>query len=185
VRVDAVEATPILPGQEAAILGLLLGLGVAFLLERFDRRIREPKDLEAVYGLPLLGVVPKSAALARSGRRKDGSGEVADVLIGAVAMNEAVQAVAMDLPQSEAAGGRTLGVLVAGATLPPNPGEPIETDRRSASAMEVPLSASNGWLGFQWRHVSSSGGQRARLQALSGELRLTRVALALIRSGAR
>jgi uncharacterized protein involved in exopolysaccharide biosynthesis len=31
-----------------AVLGLLLGLGVAFLLERLDRRIREPKDLEAV-----------------------------------------------------------------------------------------------------------------------------------------
>lgn len=29
-----------------AVLGFLLGLGVAFLLERFDRRIREPKDLE-------------------------------------------------------------------------------------------------------------------------------------------
>ncbi len=49
-----------------AVLGLLLGLGVAFLLERFDRRIREPKDLEAIYGLPLLGVVPESTALSRS-----------------------------------------------------------------------------------------------------------------------
>ena len=53
-----------------AVLGLLLGLGVAFLLERFDRRIREPKDLEAIYGLPLLGVVPESTALARSARSK-------------------------------------------------------------------------------------------------------------------
>ena len=42
------------------VLGLLLGLGVAFLLERFDRRIREPKDLEVVYGPPLLGVVPEA-----------------------------------------------------------------------------------------------------------------------------
>jgi capsular exopolysaccharide synthesis family protein len=65
---------------------------------------------------------------------------LADVLIGAVATNEAVQAVALDLPQPEAVGGRTLDVLVAGATLPPNPGELIETDRRSASAMEVLLS---------------------------------------------
>ncbi len=53
-----------------AVLGLLLGLGVAFLLERLDRRIREPKDLEAIYGLPLLGVVPESAALSRSARSK-------------------------------------------------------------------------------------------------------------------
>jgi capsular exopolysaccharide synthesis family protein len=51
-----------------AVLGLLLGLGIAFLLERLDRRIREPKDLEKVYGLPLLGVVPESSALSRTGR---------------------------------------------------------------------------------------------------------------------
>jgi tyrosine-protein kinase len=51
-----------------AIFGLLLGLGVVFLLERVDQRIREPKDLEDIYGLPLLGVVPESSALARSGR---------------------------------------------------------------------------------------------------------------------
>jgi capsular exopolysaccharide synthesis family protein len=50
-----------------AILGLLLGLGIVFLLERFDRRIREPKDLESIYDLPLLGVVPESSALSRSG----------------------------------------------------------------------------------------------------------------------
>jgi succinoglycan biosynthesis transport protein ExoP len=53
-----------------AVLGLLLGLGIAFLLERFDRRIREPEDLEAIYGLPLLGTVPESKVLARSARRE-------------------------------------------------------------------------------------------------------------------
>jgi capsular exopolysaccharide synthesis family protein len=56
-----------------AVLGLLLGFGIAFLLERVDRRIREPKDLEAIYELPLLGVVPESAALARSPRRGAGA----------------------------------------------------------------------------------------------------------------
>jgi len=50
-----------------AVLGLLLGLIVAFVLERFDRRIRGPEELEAVYRLPMLGVVPTSAAL--SGKR--------------------------------------------------------------------------------------------------------------------
>jgi polysaccharide biosynthesis transport protein len=49
-----------------ALLGLLLGLGLAFLLGRFHRRIREPDELEAIYRLPLLGVVPQSTALARS-----------------------------------------------------------------------------------------------------------------------
>lgn len=47
----------------ACIFGLLLGLVIAFGLERFDRRMREPSDLEAAYGLPLLGVVPESSAL--------------------------------------------------------------------------------------------------------------------------
>lgn len=53
------------------ILGLLVGLGLAFALERLDRdrRIREPKDLEAIYGLPVLGVVPHSPALSRTARR--------------------------------------------------------------------------------------------------------------------
>jgi hypothetical protein len=40
-----------------------------------DRRIREPKDLEAVYGLPLLGVVPESSALSRSAKGKKNAGE--------------------------------------------------------------------------------------------------------------
>jgi capsular exopolysaccharide synthesis family protein len=48
-----------------AILGLLLGVGLAFLFERLDRRIREPRDLERIYGLPLLGVVPESSELSR------------------------------------------------------------------------------------------------------------------------
>jgi capsular exopolysaccharide synthesis family protein len=199
-----------------AVLGLLLGLGVAFLLERFDRRIREPRDLEAIYGLPLLGVVPESDALARSARRRGDSGGaipaseaeafhlirahlryfnvdkelrtllvasaapgdgkttvarhlasaaarmggrvllleadlrrptlaqqldvssgpgLSDVLIGAVLMNEAIQSVALDQPSSgEGSSGRTLDVLVAGAALPPNPGELIES-----RAMEVLL----------------------------------------------
>jgi len=198
-----------------AVLGLLLGLGIAFALERFDRRIREPKDLEKVYGLPLLGVVPESNALARSARYKGGlPGEIApneaeafhlirahlryfnvdkelrtlliasaapgdgkttvarhlasaaarmgarvllveadlrrptisrqldipsgpglsDVLIGAVLMNDAIQSVPLGQPAGDASSARSLDVLVAGATLPPNPGELIESH-----AMEVLL----------------------------------------------
>lgn len=50
------------------VLGLLIGLGLAFVFERLDRRIKGPEDLEELYGVPLLGVVPDSSALARSGR---------------------------------------------------------------------------------------------------------------------
>jgi polysaccharide biosynthesis transport protein len=49
-----------------AVLGLMLGLGLAFLLNRLDRRLREPSDLEEMYGVPVVGIVPESAALNRS-----------------------------------------------------------------------------------------------------------------------
>jgi capsular exopolysaccharide synthesis family protein len=191
-----------------AVLGLLLGLGVAFLLERFDRRIREPKDLEAIYGLPLLGVVPESDALSRSAKTKKGARDalpaseaeafhlirahlryfnvdrelrtllvasaapgdgkttvarhlaaaaarmgarvllleadlrrptmaqqldvlsgpgVSDVLIGSVSLSEATQMIDLDQAAGDGSKGRTLDVLVAGAALPPNPGELIES----------------------------------------------------------
>jgi succinoglycan biosynthesis transport protein ExoP len=193
-----------------AFIGLLLGLGIAFLLERLDRRIREPKDLEAIYGLPLLGVVPESTALSRTAKSKKDAKEalpaseaeafhlirahlryfnvdrelrtlmvvsaapgdgkttvarhlagaaarmgsrvllleadlrrptiaqqldissgpgVADVLIGAVSLSEATQAVDLDLSGVGVggSGGRGFDVLVAGASLPPNPGELIES----------------------------------------------------------
>ena len=48
------------------VLGLFLGLGLAFLLHRLDRRVHEPSDLEEIYGVPVVGVVPESAALNRS-----------------------------------------------------------------------------------------------------------------------
>jgi capsular exopolysaccharide synthesis family protein len=49
-----------------ALLGLLIGLAAAFLLQHLDRRLREPSDLEDVYGVPLLGVVPESPTLRRT-----------------------------------------------------------------------------------------------------------------------
>ncbi|HTU14851.1 MAG TPA: polysaccharide biosynthesis tyrosine autokinase [Solirubrobacterales bacterium] len=45
------------------VLGLLLGIATALLMERFDRRLREPSDLEEVFGLPLLASIPESSAL--------------------------------------------------------------------------------------------------------------------------
>lgn len=189
------------------VVGLLLGLIVAFLLERFDRRIKEPKDLEAIYRLPLLGIVPESAALSRSPRgRKDakaalpsseaevfhlirahlryfnvdrelrtllvasaapgdgkttvarhlagaaarmgarvllieadlrrptlaaqldispGSG-LADVLVGMVSLDDAIRSIDSDQPARPGSRRGMLDVLVAGAALPPNPGELIE-----------------------------------------------------------
>lgn len=55
------------------VMGLLLGLGLVLLLERLDRRIREPEELETIYRAPLLGVVPRDASPSRSaGATADG-----------------------------------------------------------------------------------------------------------------
>jgi succinoglycan biosynthesis transport protein ExoP len=210
----AVPSSPSSPNTKSntligGVLGLLIGLGLAILLERLDRdrRIKEPEDLEAIYDLPLLGVVPASAAF--SGRRRgtgkrraplppaeaeafhlirarlrffnvdrdvrtilvasaaEGEGKTTvarglaeaaartgarvlileadlrhpalasqldvqpgpglpDVLIGAVAIDEATQSVDLEMTPSERTGSRTLDVLTCGPT-PPNPGELIES----------------------------------------------------------
>jgi uncharacterized protein involved in exopolysaccharide biosynthesis len=42
----------------SVMAGLVLGVGLAFLAEALDNRIRSPEDLERALGLPVLGVVP-------------------------------------------------------------------------------------------------------------------------------
>ncbi len=42
----------------AAVLALMVGLGIIFLLEVFDTRIKSKEQLEALTGLPVLGVIP-------------------------------------------------------------------------------------------------------------------------------
>lgn len=47
------------------LLGLLLGLGLAVLAERFDRRLRDNEEIEDALGHPTLGTVPESRELAQ------------------------------------------------------------------------------------------------------------------------
>ena len=47
-------------GMLGALLGLLLGIGLVFVAERLDRRIRDASELEEAYGVPVLGRVPES-----------------------------------------------------------------------------------------------------------------------------
>jgi tyrosine-protein kinase len=54
------------------LLGLLIGLGLAFVLERLDRRIKDPEDLHAIYRLPVLGVVSVSNAFSAVKRGEHG-----------------------------------------------------------------------------------------------------------------
>lgn len=42
------------------VLGLLVGVFLAFLRERLDRRIRDPKEMETLFERPILGAIPES-----------------------------------------------------------------------------------------------------------------------------
>jgi capsular exopolysaccharide synthesis family protein len=44
--------------QLAAVLGLMLGIGLAFFLEYLDDTLRTPEDMERLTHLPVLGVIP-------------------------------------------------------------------------------------------------------------------------------
>lgn len=46
----------------AALLGLVLGLALAALIERLDRRIRSTEEMEELFGLPIIARIPKSKA---------------------------------------------------------------------------------------------------------------------------
>jgi capsular exopolysaccharide synthesis family protein len=47
-----------LNGLLALVLGLLGGVGLAFLFERLDDTFKRPEELEKLLGLPVLGVIP-------------------------------------------------------------------------------------------------------------------------------
>ena len=69
--IDAAEwpIRPIAPRRKlvfitAGILGLILGIGAAVGVERFDDSIKSPEELRELFGLGLLGTIPGIKALA-------------------------------------------------------------------------------------------------------------------------
>lgn len=53
-------------GVLGVIVGLMLGVGLAFLFERLNRRLHEPEDAREAFNLPVLGTIPESKAIAQS-----------------------------------------------------------------------------------------------------------------------
>jgi capsular exopolysaccharide synthesis family protein len=45
--------------------GLFLGILLALLVDKFDKRLRDPRDLEPMLGVPLLGTIPRIQELKR------------------------------------------------------------------------------------------------------------------------
>ena len=41
----------------AAVIGLMLGVGVAFLLEYLDTTMKDEQDIEELLGLPVIGLI--------------------------------------------------------------------------------------------------------------------------------
>ncbi|KYG59438.1 YveK family protein [Planococcus maritimus] len=52
-----VEPNPILNMAIAAVVGLMLGVGIAFLREYLDTSMKTEQDIEDILGVPLLGVI--------------------------------------------------------------------------------------------------------------------------------
>ena len=118
-------------GILGAILGLLLGLGLAFLAERLDRRVRDVSELEEAYGVPVLGAVPESPCYSTAGtqplpaveaeafallrarlRYFNVDREVRSLLVTSATPGEGKTTVALNLALAEAAAGNTSVVLV-------------------------------------------------------------------------
>jgi capsular exopolysaccharide synthesis family protein len=58
VPTSPVEPTPVRTVTLAMIVGLLIGLGAAFLIDHLDDKVRTDDDLERISKLPVLAVVP-------------------------------------------------------------------------------------------------------------------------------
>ena len=52
-----IKPDPILNMAIAAVIGLMLGVGIAFLLEYLDTTVKSEQDIEELLGLPILGLV--------------------------------------------------------------------------------------------------------------------------------
>lgn len=52
-----VKPDPLLNMAIAAVIGLMLGVGIAFLLEYLDTTVKTEQDIEELLGLPILGLI--------------------------------------------------------------------------------------------------------------------------------
>lgn len=59
---EPVSPNPLRNGLIALVLGLMLGTGLAFLLEYLDDSWRSPEEVEQVAGVPTFGIIPEFKA---------------------------------------------------------------------------------------------------------------------------
>lgn len=80
-----IKPKPLLNIAIAMVVGLMAGVGVAFLLEYFDNTIKDEQEIEKLLGLPVLGVIATmddSHVKASQERRSDRKGKLRGETIG-------------------------------------------------------------------------------------------------------
>ncbi|WP_144555414.1 YveK family protein [Bacillus sp. X1(2014)] len=77
-----IKPRPLLNVAIALVVGLMAGVGLAFLLEYFNSTIKNEQDIDKILGLPILGVIAtiddqkmEEAVARRAGRKSTGRGE--------------------------------------------------------------------------------------------------------------
>src|SRR4051812_10546433 len=69
-----IKPQPLLNIAIALVVGLMAGVGLAFLLEYLDNTVKNEQDIEKLLGLPVLGTIamidPKSNHASRNGKAK-------------------------------------------------------------------------------------------------------------------
>jgi Mrp family chromosome partitioning ATPase/capsular polysaccharide biosynthesis protein len=76
-----------------ALLGLFIGLALAFVRDAFDDRVREPAQLERSLGAPILAVLPRAESLAGGGRDGTQGGQAAAIAIAVSPESRTAEAV--------------------------------------------------------------------------------------------
>jgi polysaccharide biosynthesis transport protein len=61
---------PVRDGFVGLIVGILLAIAAAVGLEAVDRRLRNPREIGAAFGRPVLGAIPESRSIGRTARER-------------------------------------------------------------------------------------------------------------------
>ena len=77
-----VNPNPVLNMAIAFVVGLMVGVGLAFLLEYLDNTIKTEEDIEKVLGVPVLGTIAviedKEAGISKKKGKKSVRGEAVE-----------------------------------------------------------------------------------------------------------
>lgn len=74
-----VKPKPVLNIAIALVVGLMVGVGLAFLLEYLDNTVKTEQDIEQLIGVPVLGVIAKMETPNGNGSKQNSVGRAANL----------------------------------------------------------------------------------------------------------